>query len=52
MISDNIANNFDYISKNTIEAHISTIRKKIKLKMIDATFPIKNKRGFGYYIEG
>ncbi len=28
MISDNIANNFDYISKNTIEAHISTIRKK------------------------
>ncbi|MEC6822764.1 response regulator transcription factor [Photobacterium piscicola] len=52
MISDNIANNFDYISKNTIEAHISTIRKKIKLKMIDAIFPIKNKRGFGYYIEG
>ena len=52
MISDNIANNFDSISKNTIEAHISTIRKKIKLKMIDATFPIKNKRGFGYYIEG
>ncbi|WP_297483443.1 response regulator transcription factor [uncultured Photobacterium sp.] len=51
MISDNIANNFDYISKNTIEAHISTIRKKIKIKMIDATFPIKNKRGFGYYIE-
>ncbi len=51
MISDNIANNFDYISKNTIEAHISTIRKKIKLKMINAAFPIKNKRGFGYYID-
>ncbi|WP_328586597.1 response regulator transcription factor [Photobacterium kishitanii] len=31
MISDNIANNFDYISKNTIEAHISTIRKKNKI---------------------
>ena len=52
MISDNIANNFDYMSKNTIEAHISTIRKKIKSNMINATFPIKNKRGFGYYIEG
>lgn len=51
MISDNIANNFDYISKNTIEAHISTIRKKIKSKAINAIFPIKNKRGFGYYIE-
>ena len=51
MISDNIANNFDYMSKNTIEAHISTIRKKIKTKATDATFPIKNKRGFGYYIE-
>ena len=52
MISDNIANNFDYMSKNTIEAHISTIRKKIKSNMINAPFPIKNKRGFGYYIEG
>lgn len=51
MISDNIANNFDYIAKNTIEAHISTIRKKIKSKAITATFPLKNKRGFGYYIE-
>ncbi|PSU24800.1 DNA-binding response regulator [Photobacterium phosphoreum] len=51
MISDNIANNFDYISKNTIEAHISTIRKKIKSHAITATFPLKNKRGFGYYIE-
>ncbi len=51
MISDNIANNFDYISKNTIEAHISTIRKKIKSHPITATFPLKNKRGFGYYIE-
>ena len=52
MISDNIANNFNYISKNTIEAHISTIRKKIKSKSINTIFPLKNKRGFGYYIEG
>ncbi|MGD6738466.1 response regulator transcription factor [Photobacterium leiognathi] len=49
MISDNIANNFDYIAKNTIEVHISTMRKKAK--KIDAVLPIKNKRGFGYYIE-
>lgn len=49
MISDNITNNFDYISKNTIEVHISTIRKKAK--NIEAVLPIKNKRGFGYYVE-
>ena len=49
MISDNITNNFDYISKNTIEVHISTMRKKAK--NIEAVLPIKNKRGFGYYVE-
>ncbi|MGF1830960.1 response regulator transcription factor [Photobacterium angustum] len=49
MISDNITNNFDYISKNTIEVHISTMRKKAK--NIEAVLQIKNKRGFGYYVE-
>ncbi|KJF82382.1 response regulator transcription factor [Photobacterium angustum] len=49
MISDNITNNFDYISKNTIEVHISSMRKKAK--NIEAVLPIKNKRGFGYYVE-
>jgi DNA-binding response OmpR family regulator len=41
-----IVGKYDAINKNSLEAHISSIRKK--LKPLLATFPVKNKRGFGY----
>jgi DNA-binding response OmpR family regulator len=37
------------VTRNAIEAHISTLRKK--LKKYDSTDIIKTRRGFGYYIE-
>ena len=37
------------VSRNAIEAHMSSLRKK--LKKYDATEIIKTKRGFGYYVE-
>ncbi|MCG6233779.1 response regulator transcription factor [Vibrio furnissii] len=45
-ISEAVVGHFDYVAKNTIEAHLSAIRKKVR----DAggTLPVKNKRGFGY----
>jgi DNA-binding response OmpR family regulator len=41
-----IVGKYDAINKNSLEAHISSIRKK--LKQFSAVFPVKNKRGFGY----
>ncbi|WP_426358654.1 response regulator transcription factor [Pseudocolwellia sp. HL-MZ19] len=41
-----IVGKYDAVNKNSLEAHISSIRKK--LKHFSATFPVKNKRGFGY----
>ena len=41
-----IVDKYDAINKNSLEAHISSIRKK--LKQFPAVFPVKNKRGFGY----
>lgn len=53
MTTENISNyvigSFDSLSKNTIESHLSSIRKKVKA--IGGELPIKNKRGFGYYLE-
>ena len=46
-ISEAVVGCFDHLSKNTLEAHLSTIRKKVK--QVGAQMPIKNKRGFGYY---
>ncbi|MCG6350725.1 response regulator transcription factor [Vibrio fluvialis] len=45
-ISESVVGHFDYVAKNTIEAHLSSIRKKVR----DAggNLPVKNKRGFGY----
>lgn len=37
-----------YINKNTIEAHISSLRKKLVKSGIEDL--VKTKRGFGYYI--
>ncbi|WP_273860211.1 response regulator transcription factor [Photobacterium sp. GSS17] len=34
------------ISKNSIEAHLSTVRRK--LKQVNRTLPISNRRGLGY----
>ncbi len=41
-----IVGKYDAINKNSLEAHISSIRKKLKPLLV--TFPVKNKRGFGY----
>lgn len=48
-ISEAVVGNFDYLSKNTIEAHISSIRKKVR--DAQGSLPLKNKRGFGYVME-
>ena len=46
---NHIYTNEDATSRNTLEAHVSTLRKKLnKLKIENL---IKTKRGFGYYLE-
>ncbi|BFT31166.1 response regulator transcription factor [Alteromonas sp. D210916BOD_24] len=49
-LSEFIAGSFDHISKNAIEAHLSSARKKVR--EFGATLPIKSKRGFGYMVTG
>lgn len=46
MISEAVVGNFSHLSKNAIEAHLSTIRRKIR--NLGGELPIKHKRGFGY----
>ena len=48
-ISEAVVGHFDELSKNSIEAHLSSVRRKTKL--LGGTLPIKNKRGFGYLVE-
>ncbi|WP_153448807.1 response regulator transcription factor [Vibrio algicola] len=48
-ISEAVMGNFDHLSKNTIESHLSSVRKKAR--QCGGDLPIKNKRGFGYIIE-
>lgn len=48
-ISEAVVGHFDALSKNSIEAHLSSVRKKSKL--VGGVLPIKNKRGFGYLLE-
>ncbi len=48
-ISEAVVGNFDHLSKNTIESHLSTIRRKVRAE--GGQLPVKNKRGFGYYLE-
>ncbi|EKE82074.1 response regulator transcription factor [Idiomarina xiamenensis] len=48
-LSTYISGNYDSISKNAIEAHLSAARKKVK--KLGFELPIKTKRGFGYWIE-
>ncbi|MGI2170193.1 response regulator transcription factor [Shewanella sp. MF05960] len=48
-ISEAVVGSFNHLSKNTIEAHLSSVRKKAKA--VGAMLPIKNKRGFGYFVD-
>ncbi|GGP64062.1 transcriptional regulator [Shewanella algicola] len=48
-ISEAVVGSFNHLSKNTIEAHLSSVRKKAKA--VGATLPVKNKRGFGYFVD-
>lgn len=45
-ISEAVVGSFAFLSKNTIEAHLSSVRRKVRA--VDGVLPIKNKRGFGY----
>ena len=45
-ISEYLVGQYDCISKNAIEAHLSSARKKIRQYGVE--LPIKTKRGFGY----
>lgn len=48
-LSEYLTGSYDCVSKNTIEAHLSSARKKVK--PFGTNLPIKNKRGFGYIVE-
>lgn len=48
-LSEYLAGQYDAIAKNSIEAHLSTTRKKTRQLGYD--LPIKTKRGFGYFVE-
>ncbi|MBU2978195.1 response regulator transcription factor [Alteromonas sp. C1M14] len=49
-LSNHIAGQYDLVSKNTIEAHISSARKKVRVA--GGELPIQTKRGFGYMVQG
>lgn len=48
-LSDYLAGQYNAVAKNSIEAHLSTTRKKVR--DIGHDLPIKTKRGFGYFVE-
>lgn len=45
-ISNSVVGNFDFLSRNSIEVHMSSIRRKVRA--LNSTLPVKTKRGFGY----
>jgi DNA-binding response OmpR family regulator len=47
-LSEHLAGQYDAISKNSIEAHLSSARKKTKIA--GGELPIQTKRGFGYIV--
>lgn len=47
-LSTYLAGEYNAIAKNSIEAHLSTARKKVKA--LGYNLPIKTKRGFGYFV--
>jgi len=48
-VLDHLYTNEDMASRNTLEAHVSSVRKKLKKLSINDF--LRTKRGFGYYIE-
>ena len=48
MLSEFISGSYDHVSKNAIEAHLSSARKKVRES--GTSLPIKSKRGFGYTV--
>ncbi|MCU4675337.1 response regulator transcription factor [Catenovulum sp. 2E275] len=48
-LSTYLTGHYDSVSKNAIEAHISSARRKIK--QAGEELPVITKRGFGYYVE-
>ncbi|WP_025565033.1 response regulator transcription factor [Psychromonas sp. SP041] len=48
-ISESVVGHFDELSKNSIEAHLSSVRRKAK--QVGGRLPVKNRRGFGYLVE-
>lgn len=48
-LSEYLAGQYDAIAKNSIEAHLSSARKKVRA--IGYDLPIRTKRGFGYFVE-
>ena len=48
MLSEFISGSYDHVSKNAIEAHLSSARKKVRKS--GASLPITSKRGFGYRV--
>ncbi|MBU2882768.1 response regulator transcription factor [Psychrosphaera sp. B3R10] len=48
-LSEYLAGQYDAVAKNSIEAHLSSARKKVKA--LGFELPIKTKRGFGYFVE-
>ncbi len=49
-LSTYIAGQYDLVSKNSIEVHLSSARKKVRAA--GAELPIQTKRGFGYLVQG
>ena len=49
-LSSYIAGQYDLVSKNSIEAHLSSARKKVRAA--GGELPIQTKRGFGYIVQG
>jgi len=48
-LSEYLVGQYNAIAKNSIEAHLSTARKKVR--DLGHDLPIKTKRGFGYFVE-
>lgn len=48
-LENNVYTALESVARNTIEAHISGLRKKLKLPGVGDL--LKTKRGFGYYID-
>ena len=48
-LSEYLVGQYDVVAKNSIEAHLSMTRKKVKILGFD--LPVKTKRGFGYFVE-